>query len=270
MSRAPSTTWGRAIGFAGVVFFAPLVVALAAVFVLAPGKPYGLSLLAAGGPVALFGAVWLTILTHRRARDVSGLALSAAVIGVCAAAAVALLLPIIGSFPEAGFGGLVYFGAIALVVAVGVYLAIGGPFWLAATALLAAPIVLPGARVSSRRAGLVLGIGGSVLAVAMIATTWISAGAGEFARGCRADVDQAGAPTGTFTWIPLGVRCEWPVGTASFTTDPDWIATIVVVVALSLAAFGVGLVIRSRPPRPLPAVPAERWDAPDDPWHPQA
>ena len=267
MSRAPSTTWGRAIGFAGVVFFAPLAVALAAVFAFAPGKPYALTLLAAGGPVALFGAVWLAILAHRRARDVSGLAWSAAVIGLCAAAAVALLLPVIGSFPEAGLGGLVYFGAIALVVAVGVYLAVGGPFWLAATALLAAPIVLPGARVSSTRAGLVLGIGGSVLAVATIATTWFAAGAGEFARGCRADVGQAGAPTGTFTWIPLGVHCEWPVGTASFTTDPDWIATIVVVVALSLAAFGAGLVIRSRPPRPLPA---ERWDAPDDPWHPQA
>ena len=256
MTREPSTTWGSAVAFAVVVFFAPLVVALVAVVALSPGEPYALWLLGTGGPMCLFGATWLAILTRRRARDVPGLALSSAAIGFGAAAVVALLLPIIGSFPEAGIAGVLYFGALTLVAAVGIYLAAGGPLWLAATALLASPLVLPGARASGRRVGIVLTILGCVLAVGCTAATWISAHHDSLEAACAAlrppSLDHA-VPTGRFTWIPLGLNCEWPVGRSAYTTGPDWIATIAVVVGLSIAALGVALIIRSRAPRSVAA-----------------
>ena len=156
----------------------------------------------------------------------------------------------------AGIAGVLYFGALTLVAAVGIYLAAGGPLWLAATALLASPLVLPGARASGRRVGIVLTILGCVLAVGCTAATWISAHHDSLEAACAAlrppSLDHA-VPTGRFTWIPLGLNCEWPVGRSAYTTGPDWIATIAVVVGLSIAALGVALIIRSRAPRSVAA-----------------
>lgn len=281
-SPARRIGWLRALGFAAVVYGAPLLLGSVAATALDREAGVSPSLVPLAAAVAVVGMVVLAVVVRRlRAPDAPALGLAAAASGFAASALAGLLLPVTGVVASGGgFGGAATYGMLGLAAGPLVYLLAAGPLWLVASALCFASILLP-ARIAvarGRRAGAVLTALGAVGAVLVIALAVGDAGGGSPTERCaRSDTGTslrddlatgvaAGAytPRGSLSWFPLGLRCEWRLPDGPRIHEPGWLATICVVWALALLALGVAMLVRSRTRRPLPA--AGALGGPEDPW----
>ncbi|WP_345751769.1 hypothetical protein [Microbacterium rhizophilus] len=278
---AVRVTWRRVIAFAAVVYAGPLAVGWVLAALLERDAVVSLTLGPLAAVVSVVGAVGLALVVRRRrVLDVPALALAAAATGFGAAALVGLLLPVV-VIAASGEVAATAYGLFGLVGGPLVFLVVAGPVWLAASALCAARLILPArvARSPGRHGGIVCLVAGIVLAAAIIGVSAADAHRGSAVERCASSGSAPGVtayveadllpgsvpPAATFSWLPLGLRCEWPLGTATHTQEPLWLATVCVVWALAMAAFGAALLIRSRRVRERP--PREpAWNVPEDPF----
>ncbi len=274
--------WTRTASFALVVYGAPTLLGAAVAALLDDGHGLPATLAALAVPVALVGAVWLTIVIRRHpAPDVPALALSAAATGFGAAALVGVLLPVVGAIADGSILGGAYGGLLGAMLGPVGYLLVAGPVWLAASALCAARIILPARAAFSPggRSGIVALVAGAVTAVTVIGLTAAHALRGSPFDRCTATgsepplevymgedvVPESVQAERSLSWLPLGLRCVWQVGAVAHTHEPNWLATIVVVWALAGIAFGAAMLIRSRRVRERSPHEAA-WNAPEDPF----